>query len=99
MRSSQAIPESLARSLASYISGGDVGVAFGLISHERNETIADDLDLREDKFSLVSLFPRRDRTLLESVDAGSSAHFLDPGGDLRTHCAVFRLDLVRVRLH
>jgi hypothetical protein len=29
-----------------HISGGDVGVAFGLISHERNETIPDDSDLR-----------------------------------------------------
>jgi hypothetical protein len=29
-----------------HILGGDVGVAFGLISHERNETIPDDSDLR-----------------------------------------------------
>src|SRR5208283_123082 len=81
------------------ISGGDVSVAFGLISHERNECVADDADFRQDEFGLRSLLPSRNGALFESVDPRSPAQFLYPGGDLCGQGAVFWLDLVLVCLH
>jgi hypothetical protein len=78
VRSSQQAPKGW-RAWAS----GDVGVTFGLICHGRNESVADDADLRQDEFSLGSLLARRDRTLLQFVHIASAVHFLDPHDNLR----------------
>src|SRR5208283_261137 len=80
-------------------SGDDIGVALGLIGHERNEPVADDPDLRQDLLSLGSLLPHRNGTLFESVDAWRAAQLLDAGRNLCGQGAILRLDLVRIRLH